>query len=58
MDLLERAVASDNRIISRITRDRFAFLKLQEDPNYGPRLNALVWESAKNEDDPRASRPT
>ncbi len=43
--LLERAIAIDNSIIGRITRDHSAFCYLRDDPGYGPRLSALVWET-------------
>lgn len=42
IELLERAVAIAPWVIGRIARDRFAFLRLRRDPDYGPRFHALL----------------
>jgi tetratricopeptide (TPR) repeat protein len=53
--LLEHATTIDTSIIARIAKDHSAFRELRRDLDYGPRLNALVWGSAGNKDDPKTS---
>ncbi len=55
MELLKRAAEIDISIISRVTRDRTAFRELRLDPDFGPHLNSLIWESVKNKNDPGTS---